>query len=195
MEKIGYKGSKGREIVFTALVLGLALLLSACATQEIETESQAVAEIEGPAASVIHQAVIGEKANLGGLEILVSEPEEGRYSLKMVKTTDTGESFVRSLETVEKTYEKIYVEVLNPTAQDIVFDSVKLRDDLGKEYGVEPNPDPSVELQEFGRDKIVSPSTLRKGYLFFLDVAEGAKTLELVFELESGERSVFKLRR
>jgi len=171
------------------------LLLSACATQEIETESQAVAEIEGPAASVIHQAVIGEKANLGGLEILVSEPEEGRYSLKMVKTTDTGESFVRSLETVEKTYEKIYVEVLNPTAQDIVFDSVKLRDDLGKEYGVEPNPDPSVELQEFGRDKIVSPSTLRKGYLFFLDVAEGAKTLELVFELESGERSVFKLRR
>lgn len=135
-----------------------------------------------------------ERAKLEGLDIGIGEIGKGKYSIKVLKRTIVGDKEVISFEPVTKIYKKIYLEVFNPTSENRVFKSIKLIDNLGNEYASDSNPDSSAPVLEFGRDNIISPSTRRKGYLFFLEVNEKAKSLELILELESGAKKTIRFK-
>ena len=136
----------------------------------------------------------GEKANLAGLELVVNNADESEYLLKVLKTVEVGSNEILTFEKVAENYEKFYITAFNPAQEDKVFASIKLIDNFGNEYDAVSNPDPEIKLEEFGRDMVVSPGTLRKGYLIFPGVDERAGTLQLAFELEPEEKKVFEFK-
>ncbi|HLD43316.1 MAG TPA: hypothetical protein VJB08_05020 [Candidatus Nanoarchaeia archaeon] len=192
-------GSENKKIIFVCLAVMSAFLFVIFLTpQEISRGGDSVsgfAAVDTDAEAKTNRGLgLGEKMILGDLELSVTGADEETYSIKVPKRIDTGSDYILKYEPVTKTFEKVYVSAFNPTAADIVFNSIKLLDDIGEEYGIDSNPS-DADLVEFGRDPIVSPSTLRKGYLIFLDVSKDARTLQLVFELESGEEGVFEFER
>ncbi|MBN4049193.1 hypothetical protein JYT91_01105 [archaeon AH-315-M20] len=134
----------------------------------------------------------GSIVNVGGLELKISRADESEYSTKELKTIDIDDQEILTFEKPKRNYERYYLTAFNPTSENKVFASIKLIDNFGNEYFAQSNPDPDLNLHEFGRDPIVSPSTLRRGFLFFLDIDERAESLQLIFELESGEKKVFE---
>ena len=136
----------------------------------------------------------GDVDTIGSLEITVDDPIEDSYKLSTLVRTETETGQLVNSKVVTIIYEAIKVRVFNPGTENVVFSSIKLVDDLGNEYKPDSNP-PDVTLQDFGRDTIVSPSTMREGYLFFLLIDDDADSFVLTFELESGEKKVFEFDR
>jgi len=179
--------------VVLAILLGI--LIATPQEKSLNQNAQGLAVQETPNTEISNiETEFGKKIDLGGLELTIDSANEKEYSIKELKTVNTGELETLTFDRVTKIYEKIRITVFNPTSENKVFASIKLIDDLDNEYKADSNPDPNIELLEFGRDLVVSPSTLRRGYLFFLNIDERAETLQLVFELESGEKKVFEFK-
>ncbi|MCH8003651.1 MAG: hypothetical protein IH934_03380 [Nanoarchaeota archaeon] len=179
--------------VVLAILLGI--LLATPQEKSLNQNAQGLTVQETPNTEIKNiETEFGKKIDLRGLELTIDSADEKEYSVKELKTVNTNGLETLTFEKVPKTYEKIHITVFNPTSENKVFASIKLIDNLGNEYRADSNPDPNIELLEFGRDLIVSPSTLRRGYLFFLNVDERVEFLQLVFELESGEKKLFEFK-
>ena len=188
-----------KKIIFISMVVILAVFFVSCAKQEAEmaVKETPIAEIQEAEKSgtEVKETKFEKKINLGGLEITVNSADQDTYTIKVPEITEYEGGQTVAYVDATKNYEMIDINVFNPTSEDIIFSSIKLMDDLGNEYKQDSNPDTTNGAQDFGRDKIVSPSTVRKGNLFFLEIDEKAKTLELIFELESGEKEVFEFKK
>lgn len=183
--KLGKKG-----IFFIGVIILFFITLFLFGNGNKESESKITAEIkEMPVKEKLKETI-----TLEGLDIGISDMNEGEYVIKVLKKTIVGDKEIINFEPVTKTYKKMYLEVFNPTLENQVFRFIKLVDNLGSEYTSDTNPDSSMQLLEFGRDKIISPSTKRKGYLFFLEVNEKAKYLDLILELESGAKKTIRFK-
>ncbi len=129
---------------------------------------------------------IGQTGRLGFLEITLFDFKESSYA-----SSELDENYRR----ITKNYIAAQIKVFNSSQNQTENILIGLMDDRGNKY----KPNYSVarnvpELKDFGRNMSIFSRIIQEGYIFFTDIDESAKTLQLIFALEStGEKIVFKI--
>ena len=129
-----------------------------------------------------------QTAKLGTLEINVYDVEESSYS-----PLELDENYQR----ITKTYLAVQIKVFNPSYNKTENLLIGLTDDRGNRYNLDPEVSFYVpNLKEFGRNMTIYPRIIQEGYIFFTDVDENAKELQLIFAASSTkEKIAFKVER
>ena len=177
--------SRGRQTKLGLIIMILVpvLVIASISIPLLLREKEGAGEKEGT-------AVFEKTGKLGDLEISILKAAESSYS--------TFEVIEGEAQRVQKKYYLVYVRVFNPSnTEKITFSSIKLVDDLGKEYqqdiptlfDLRSSPQ---GFKEFGMDMVMYPRVIREGNVVFPAIAEGAKKLKMVFETETGEQAMFE---
>lgn len=130
-------------------------------------------------------AKLGQKLNLGVLEITTFNKKEGSY-----QSLELDENYKR----ITKTYLQIEAKVFNPSQDRTVILSIGLTDNLGNYYSLDHSVPFYVSgLKDFGKNMTIWPRVMQEGNLFFLNVSEKAKEFKLIFaDTETKEKVAFK---
>jgi len=177
--------SRGRQTKLGLIIMILVpvLVIASISIPLLLREKEGAGEKEGT-------AVFEKTGKLGDLEISILKATEGSYS--------TFEVVEGEAQRVQQKYYTVYTRVFNPSnTEKITFSSIKLVDDLGKEYqqdiptlfDLRSSPQ---GFKEFGMDMVMYPRVIREGNVVFPAIAEGAKKLKMVFETETGEQAMFE---
>lgn len=131
---------------------------------------------------------MGETVNLGNLKIDFYNIKESSY-LSFDKDQYQNRITVR--------YLAAQVSVQNLSGEKTENILIGLSDDQGKKYRLDYSvPFYVADTRDFGRNMFMYPRTITDGYIFFSNVDENAKNLELVVALTpSKEKAAFKFER
>jgi len=179
----GLRRGRQTKLGLIIMILVPVLVIASISIPLLLREKEGAGEKEGT-------AVFEKTGKLGDLEISILKAAEGSYS--------TFEVIEGEAQRVQKKYYMVYARVFNPSnTEKITFSSIKLVDDLGKEYqqdiptlfDLRSSPQ---GFKEFGMDMVMYPRVIREGNVVFPAIAEGAKKLKMVFETETGEQAMFE---
>lgn len=133
-------------------------------------------------------AGMGKSINLGPLKLDFYNIRESSYL-----SFDKDENQNR----ITKRYLAAQVHVQNINGEKSESILIGLSDDQGKKYRMDYSvPFYIADMRDFGRNMVMYPRTITEGYIFFSDVDEKAKNLELIIALPSTkERAIFKFER
>lgn len=186
--------SKRKIIIITLALLILALAGGVIIIwQMTESEKELIGELteeelvlyQGKPSAIFE---LGQTARLGLLEITAYDFKEGSY-----QTGEIDENYRR----ITKKYFAVQIKVFNPSFDKTEELLIGLRDDKGKHYKLSPMIGSHIsELKDYGRNPNIYPRIIQEGYIYFLDVEEKAKELQLIFAITSTKEKVaFKIQR
>ena len=129
-----------------------------------------------------------QTAKLGTLEINVYNVEESSYS-----ALELDENYQRII----KSYLAVQIKVFNPSNDQTENLLIGLIDDRGNKYNLDPGVSSYIpDLREFGRNMNIYPRIIQEGYIFFSNLDEGGKEVQLIFAIASTkEKIAFKVER
>lgn len=133
-------------------------------------------------------AKIGDSVNLGNLKVDFYNIKESSY-LSFDKDSNQNRITVR--------YLAAQISVQNLSGENTENILIGLSDDQGKKYRVDyAVPFYVDDTRDFGRNMFMYPRTITDGYVFFSNVDEKAKNMELIIALTpSKEKAAFKFER
>jgi hypothetical protein len=129
--------------------------------------------------------------------------ETGKLGLLEINATDKKESSYLSFELdqnnqrIIKKYLAIQIKVFNPSNTQVEYLLIGLMDDQGNTY----KPDYNVRffvrgLKDFGKNMTIYPRIIQEGYIFFTNINENARELQLIFAASSTQEKIaFKVER
>ena len=131
---------------------------------------------------------MGQIARLGSLEITVYNAKESSYL-----SLDLDENYQR----ITKSYLAVQIKVFNPSNDQTENLLIGLIDDRGNKYNLDPGVSSYIpDLREFGRNMNIYPRIIQEGYIFFSNLDEGGKEVQLIFAIASTkEKIAFKVER
>ena len=131
---------------------------------------------------------VGQTVWLGNLRVTLFDVRDGSY--RPLELDDRGQRVTRG-------YFGADIEVYNSDLNTTDFLIYGLTDDLGNEYERDFDIDFYLDdIQDLGVAKNYIPQTLRRGFLFFPPINEGAKKLELtVFSEVQNKKIIFEIPR
>ncbi len=133
-------------------------------------------------------AKMGDSVNLGNLKVDFYNIKESSY-LSFDKDSNQNRITVR--------YLAAQISVQNISGDKTENILIGLKDDKGNNYRLDfAVPFYVDDTRDFGRNMMMFPRTITDGYVFFSNVAEDAKNLELIVALSpSKEKAAFKFER
>ena len=130
-------------------------------------------------------AKMGETANLGSLKIDFYNVKEADY---------TTFELDKDQKRIIKKYFAAQINVFNTGSEKTENILIGLKDDRGNTYRLDYSvPFYIADTRDFGRNMMIFPRIMQDGYIFFSNVDEKAKDMELIFALTATkEKAVFK---
>ena len=151
-------------------------------------EKKEVVNLQGKEESILFEGKpsavfkINEDASLSTLQINVFDIREASYlSLELDENSQR----------INKKYLAVPTKVFNSSMNTTEVLLIGLIDNHGNTYKVDQTASAYIsDMKGFGRNMNIFPRIIQEGYLFFTDIDENAKKMQLIFAIESTKEKI-----